>query len=107
MYREFFELSGYRVLTAVDGDDAVRVATDSRPAIVVMDLMMPRTDGLEATRRLRANPLTRGIPVVALTGHGSQAADARARGVDFDAFLTKPCLPEQLLEELQRVLARE
>jgi CheY-like chemotaxis protein len=106
MYREFFELSGYRVITAVDGDDAIKMATDRQPAVIVMDLMMPRTDGWEATRRLKAHPLTRGIPVIALTGHGSRAADAAARGVSFDAFVTKPCVPERLLEEVQRVLAR-
>jgi two-component system, cell cycle response regulator DivK len=105
MYRQFFELSGYRVVTAVDGADAVSVATERQPDIVIMDLMMPRVDGWEATRRLKADPRTRQIPIVALTGHGGRAGEV-GRDVTFDGFLTKPLVPEQLLREIERFLRR-
>ena len=105
MYRHFFELSGYRVVTAVDGADAVTVATERQPDIVIMDLMMPRVDGWEATRRLKADPRTRQIPIVALTGHGARAGEL-GRDVTFDGFLTKPLVPERLLQEIERFLRR-
>jgi CheY-like chemotaxis protein len=69
-----------------------------------MDLSMPLIDGWEATRRLKANPRTRHIPVMALTGHALAGQAEGAKGVGCDAFVTKPCLPGDLVEALNRML---
>ena len=69
-----------------------------------MDLSLPIMDGWEATRRLKADHRTAGIPVVALTGHALAGVSERAREAGCDAFVTKPCLPEDLVREIKRVL---
>ena len=69
MYTQYLRFNGYRVAEAVDGLDALTKAAALRPDLIVMDLSLPRLDGWEATRRLKKDPLTSQIPVVALTGH--------------------------------------
>jgi len=69
-----------------------------------MDLALPRMDGWEATRRLKADPRTRHIPVVALTGHALAGHAEGAREAGCDAFVTKPCLPDALVAEIKRLL---
>jgi CheY-like chemotaxis protein len=69
MYAEYLSYSGYRVEQASDGEQAVELAQRIRPDVVVMDLSLPVMDGWEATRRLKSDPRTRNIPVIALTGH--------------------------------------
>ena len=74
------------------------------PDVIVMDLNLPELDGWEATRRLKANDLTRGIPVIALTGLTVAQAKDAALAAGCDGFLTKPCYPETLADEIRRVL---
>jgi CheY-like chemotaxis protein len=69
-----------------------------------MDLSLPVMDGWEATRRLKADERTAGIPVVALTGHALAGISQGAREAGCDAFVTKPCLPEDLVKEIRKVL---
>jgi two-component system cell cycle response regulator DivK len=102
MYADLLRLGGYRVLEAEDGADGVAIALGQRPDIVVMDLCMPRMDGWEAIRRLKADPLTRSIPVVALTARGWHDGEAL---VACEAYLVKPCLPVDLLSVLDALLA--
>jgi CheY-like chemotaxis protein len=106
MYAEFLTYSGYRVLEASNGAEAVAKATDHLPDLVVMDLSLPVLDGWEATRRLKGDPRTRHIPVVALTGHALDGHSTEARDAGCDAFLAKPCLPDKLLETVRRMLAK-
>ena len=77
---------------------------DLLPDIVLMDLALPRMDGWEATRRLKADPKTKHIPIVALTGHALAGHAEGAREAGCDAFVTKPCLPDVLVAEIKRVL---
>jgi len=105
MYAEFLTYSGYRVLEASNGAEAVDKATNLLPDLVVMDLSLPVLDGWEATRRLKGDPRTRHIPVVALTGHALDEHSNEARSAGCDAFLAKPCLPEKLLETVRRLLS--
>ena len=75
------------------------------PAIILMDLALPKMDGWEATRLLKADERTRNIPIVALTGHALAGHAEGARQAGCDAFVTKPCLPDVLVAEIQRMLA--
>ena len=105
MYAAFLTLSGMRVLEAADGEEAVRVATDSQPDAIVMDLALPGIDGCEATRRLRADPRTAHIPVIALSGQVLPRHADAARHAGCAVVLLKPLLPERLVAEVRRVLA--
>jgi len=105
MYTQFLRFHGYRVAEAVDGLDALTKAAALRPDLIVMDLSLPRLDGWEATRRLKKDPLTSHIPVVALTGHALAGHEEGARSAGCDAFVTKPCIPADLETEIRRVLA--
>lgn len=81
---------GYRVVTASDGEKAVRVAEQARPDIILMDIAMPGMDGLEATRQLHEDETLRRIPVIALTAHDTGGFKKAAADVGIDGYLTKP-----------------
>jgi CheY-like chemotaxis protein len=104
MYTQFLRFNGYRVAEAVDGLDALTKAAALRPDLIVMDLSLPRLDGWEATRRLKKDPVTAAIPVVALTGHALAGHEDGARSAGCDSFVTKPCIPADLEAEIRRVL---
>jgi two-component system cell cycle response regulator DivK len=104
MYAEYLKYCGFRVAEAADGAEAVTTAIALLPDVVVMDLSLPVLDGWEATRRLKGDARTRHIPVVALTGHALEGHSQGAREAGCDAFLAKPCLPEKLLETVERML---
>jgi two-component system cell cycle response regulator DivK len=104
MYGQYLEYSGYQVSQAANGVEALQRALEDQPAIILMDLSLPIMDGWEATRRLKADQRTAGIPVVALTGHALAGVSERAKEAGCDAFVTKPCLPEDLVREIKRVL---
>lgn len=106
MYLEYLVFAGFRAIDASDGEEAVAKAIELRPSIILMDLAMPTMDGWEATRRLKADERTRTIPVIAVTGHALQGDAERARQAGCDGVISKPCLPEALVEEVRRVLAR-
>ena len=105
MFAELLGLSGFRVAQAENGREALDRAFALLPDLVLMDLSLPELDGWEATRRLKSDPRTRHIPVIVLTGHVLADHSREARDAGCDAFLTKPCLPEVLVVEVQRVLA--
>jgi CheY-like chemotaxis protein len=104
LYAEYLRIAGLRAEVAEDGVDALSKATALRPNVIVMDLAMPRMDGWEATRRLKADPSTRHIPIIALTGHALERSRERAIEAGADGYLTKPCYPDSLLAEVHRVL---
>jgi two-component system, cell cycle response regulator DivK len=104
MYSEYLSFSGYDVIEAKNGMEAIAAAQDKLPDIIVMDLSLPVMDGWEATRRLKADERTRQIPVVALTGHALAGHSRIAREAGCDSFLAKPCLPDQLVAEIRRML---
>jgi two-component system cell cycle response regulator DivK len=100
MYAEFLALKGFRVAEAANGEEAVAMTTELMPAVVVMDLSLPVMDGWEATRRLKADPRTRNVVIIALTGHAEDSHADRARDAGCDDFVAKPCLPEELLAKV-------
>ncbi len=105
MFAEILSLSGFRVREAENGREALDRAFSEVPDVVLMDLSLPELDGWEATRRLKRDPRTAHVPVVALTGHALAECSRDAREAGCDAFLTKPCLPEVIVDEVRRVLA--
>ena len=104
MYAEYLQFSGFRVAEARNGNEAVAQAFSLRPDLILMYLSLPGMDGWEATRVLKADDRTRHIPVVALTGHALAGASEGARKAGCDSFVTKPCLPDDLVVEVRRML---
>ena len=106
MYAEYLSFSGFRVAEAANGLEALEKAFELRPDVILMDLSLPGLDGWAATRQLKDDDRTKDIPVVALTGHALAGASDGARQAGCDAFVTKPCLPDELVLEVKRVLER-
>jgi CheY-like chemotaxis protein len=104
VYEQFLKFAGFRVESAVDGVEAVEKAGALKPDVIVKDLSLPRLDGWEATRQIKAAPETRGIPVIALTGHAVSESKRKAQEVGCSGYLTKPCLPDVLVSEIRRLV---
>ena len=104
MYGMYLRTSGFRVVLATNGIEAIELSEREHPDVIVMDLTMPHLDGWEATRRLKADGRTRRIPIIACSGVGIGSSAERALDAGCDGYLTKPCLPEHLLAEIRRVL---
>jgi CheY-like chemotaxis protein len=104
MYAEYLQFSGFRVAEARNGNEAVEQAFALRPDLILMDLSLPGMDGWEATRRLKSDDATKHIPIVALTGHALAGASEGAKRAGCDSFVTKPCLPDDLVVEVRRML---
>ncbi len=105
LYAATLAEAGYQVEEVENGQEALDFIGRRRPAVVVMDLSMPILDGWEATRRIKGDPDTNDIVVVALTGHATNFGLQRAKEAGADAVLTKPCLPEDLLALLRALTA--
>jgi two-component system, cell cycle response regulator DivK len=105
MYAEYLAFAGFRVTQASNGKEALEQAFANPPDIIIMDLSLPVMDGWEATRRLKADRRTSAIPVVALTGHAMQGHSKGAMEAGCDSFVAKPCLPDQLVAEIRRMLS--
>jgi DNA-binding response OmpR family regulator len=102
------ERAGYRVLQARDGDEALRMALERQPDVAILDLMMPRLDGYEVTRRIRSadDESTRRMPVMLLTARAQEADVSRGFEAGADDYLRKPFSPQELLARVQAILER-
>lgn len=105
LYRDYLEFSGFAVHTASNGREAIEQAIALQPDVILMDASMPVLDGWQATRELKANPATQHIPVLALTAHAFDDARQQAKAVGCDGFVTKPCLPDDLVARVRAMLA--
>lgn len=105
MYIEYLRFLGYEAEGAANGREAVRMAISHRRSLIVMDLAMPIMDGWEAIRILRADPRTRAIPIIVLTGQAQPEPLQRARDVGATEVIVKPCLPQRLGEVVKGHLA--
>ena len=105
LYAQQLVLSGFEVLEAGNGADAIASITLRAPDVVLMDLSLPVIDGWEATRRLKADDRTAHIPVVALTAHDGSGELQRATRAGCDWFVPKPCPPDALITAGRRILA--
>ena len=106
MYAEYLAYVGFRVLVADNGEEAVKLALQTRPDLILMDVMMPRLDGYEATRSLRADERTQGTTIVAITCLDRAGAEAQMRDAGCDLLVTKPFLPEELERLVSELLAK-
>ncbi len=104
LYASALADAGYPVEQAENGQEALDFIGAHRPAVVVMDLSMPVLDGWEATKRIKSDPATADVVVIALTGHATNFGLQRAKEAGADAVLTKPCLPQDLLALLRSLL---
>src|SRR3989442_2015078 len=100
----YLDHTGFRVVEAANGHEALDVAFSSVPDVIVMDLSLPGLDGWEATRRLKGDARTRHIPVLALTSHALEGFSEGAKEAGCDGFITKPCLPDELMAEIRGML---
>ena len=105
LLRVNFEIEGYDVLTASEGEAGVAQAHAGHPDVVLLDVMMPGVDGLEVARRLRLDPETRDIPIILLSAK-AQAQDIQAGLAVADDYVTKPFEPLELLDRVAVVLGR-
>ncbi len=104
MYADALRLAGYQPLEATNGLDALRLATEQAPSLILMDLSLPGLDGWEVTARLKKDARTRRIPIIALTAHALREERDRATQAGCDSFLAKPCLPDEVVAEVARLL---
>src|SRR3569832_1189326 len=100
------EREGYRVLLAQDGEEALLIASEEKPDLVLLDWMMPQLSGIEVCRRLRSRQETRNVPIVMLTARGEETDRIRGRDTGADDNLTKPFSMTELLARLRAVLRR-
>jgi CheY-like chemotaxis protein len=104
IYAMFLRAKAFDVTVAADGHEALAKARALVPDLVVMDLAIPGIDGWEVTRRLKRDRRTHRIPIIALTGHALAGVREEAQRAGCTAFLTKPCLPDDLIRAIQRIL---
>ena len=104
LFSEYLQNCGFDVVEATNGIEALHRSLEVAPDVILMDLSLPLMDGWEATRRLKSDHRTAGIPVVALTSHALAGVFEGAKRAGCEAFVTKPCLPEDLVREIRKVL---
>ena len=101
---EFLQFKGYDVVTAQDGAAAISEAHAHNPDVVLLDLTLPIVDGLEVMRRLRKDPATAQLRLVAFTAHAIESKAEEARAAGCDGFITKPVAPDEMVKEIERQL---
>ncbi|WP_207480658.1 phosphate regulon transcriptional regulator PhoB [Arenibaculum pallidiluteum] len=100
------ERDGFRTLSAADGEEALLLATEQNPSLVLLDWMLPLMSGIEVCRQLRRNPRTRDIPIIMLTARGEESDKIRGLNSGADDYLAKPFSPSELVARMRAVLRR-
>src|SRR6266496_399254 len=95
----------FEVIEAVDGEAGVAAAAAQRPDLILMDIQLPLLDGYEATRRIKADPALRAIPIIVITSYALSGDDEKARAAGWDAYFSKPFSPRQLLAKVREYLS--
>ncbi|HUF11958.1 MAG TPA: response regulator [Longimicrobiales bacterium] len=106
VYRTILDHVGYRVIEARDGEEGVARALADQPDLILMDVSLPKMDGWEATRRIKAAPETRQIPIIAVTAHALDDDREKATQVGCDGYLAKPVAPRRVVEEVERFIGK-
>jgi two-component system cell cycle response regulator DivK len=104
LLRDLLTSFGYELLEAVTGEEGVAAADIERPDLILMDIQLPGIDGYETTRRIKANPALKYIPIIAVTSYALSGDDAKAFAAGCDAYVTKPFDPADLLEKIKGYL---
>jgi two-component system, cell cycle response regulator DivK len=102
LFRDILQAVGYTPLEASSGEEALVLAAEEGPALVLMDIQLPGLDGAEALQRLRADERTAGVPVLALTAQAMQGDRERFLAAGFDGYLSKPVDVDELIETVRR-----
>jgi two-component system cell cycle response regulator DivK len=102
--RDLLTSAGYEVIEAVTGEEGVAVAETHRPDLILMDIQLPDLDGYEATRRIKANPALRHIPLIAVTSYALSGDDVKALEAGCDGYVAKPFSPRALLAKIREYL---
>jgi CheY-like chemotaxis protein len=106
LYRAAFDTSGYRTAEAETGSQAIVSAVEIVPDVLLTDYVLPDLDGLTIARRLKADVRTTGIRIVMITGYGTPELTARAADAGVERVMMKPCLPQEAMREVARILTR-
>ena len=104
LIRDVLQASGYRVIESETAEDGVRMAAEQRPALVLMDIQLPGMSGIEALERLRADPVTRAIPVVAVTASAMTQDRRQIMAAGFDGYQSKPISVKGFLQTIREIL---
>ena len=102
--RDLLSKAGFELLEATTGQEGVRLAEVNRPDLILMDVQMPVLDGHEATRRIKAQPELRKIPIIVITSYAMSGDDAKAKAAGADAYVAKPFSPRALLTTIRQFL---
>ncbi len=102
--RDLLSHAGYELIEAHDGEAGVRMALQERPDLILMDIQLPIIDGYEAVRRIKANPDTAAIPIVAVTSYAMATDEAKALAVGCSAYVAKPFSPREILSKIRAFL---
>ncbi|MBI4589174.1 MAG: response regulator [Candidatus Rokubacteria bacterium] len=106
LVRDVLQFKGYQTLEAENAEDAIRLAQESHPALILMDIQLPGMNGIEALRHLRADPRTKGIPVIAVTASAMTHDRQKIMAAGFDGYQTKPINVKSFLEAVREMLDR-
>ena len=99
--RDLLTSAGYEMIEAVDGEEGVAMAAQHRPDLILMDIQLPGLDGYEATRRIKAQPELKHIPIIAVTSYALSGDEAKTREAGCDGYVAKPFSPRQLLAKVR------
>jgi two-component system cell cycle response regulator DivK len=102
--RDLLGNAGFDLMEAENGEEALAAVAKQRPDLILMDIQLPVMDGYEATRRLKADPATKSIPIIVVTSYALSGDETKAREAGCDAYVTKPYSPRQLLGKVREFL---
>lgn len=105
LFRTFLQSEGYATIETANGIDGIKAAENEAPNLILMDIQMPEMDGMQALERLKSNPATDNIPVLALTGYAAEGDRERLMAKGFDGYLSKPLDLDELLEKVRELLS--
>jgi CheY-like chemotaxis protein len=106
LLRAMLEMNGYDIEEAENGLEAVEKASTAQPAVILMDVRMPQLDGIAALAKLRENPATSSIPVIAITAFAMEGDRNRMEAAGFDGYIAKPVTNDALVDALRKVTMR-
>jgi two-component system cell cycle response regulator DivK len=102
--RDLLGSAGYHMIEAYDGAEGVAKASEHKPDLILMDIQMPVMDGYEATRRIKADPALKAIPVIAVTSYALSGDEEKARTAGCDGYVAKPFSPRQMLAKVREII---
>ena len=104
--RDLFQFKGYSVIEAVDGEEGIKKAKESKPHIILMDIQLPRMNGYEATRLIKSDPDLKDIPIIVITSYALSGDDQKAFDAGANDYMAKPYSPGQLLQKVEALVER-